>query len=105
MDSSPNNNNGGRVAKLLSKSLPARRWKKQQSRESLGSTASSEETSRGRSPNSREPFDEDDPERDRSTSMSQSQFSETIEEEEEKRGRQGEQTMMESIPDESELKP
>ncbi|KAI1767752.1 hypothetical protein GGR53DRAFT_480525 [Hypoxylon sp. FL1150] len=43
-----------KVGKLLPKKLTAKRWKKQSSKESFGSTASSEEYPRGRSPNSRE---------------------------------------------------
>lgn len=43
-----------KVGKLLPKKLTAkRRWKKQPSKESLGSTASSEDQTRGRSPHSR----------------------------------------------------
>ncbi|KAI4867470.1 hypothetical protein F4820DRAFT_446100 [Hypoxylon rubiginosum] len=44
-----------KVGKLIPKKLAAKRWKKQPSKESFGSTASSEEYPRGRSPNSREP--------------------------------------------------
>ncbi|KAI1774920.1 hypothetical protein F4818DRAFT_55652 [Hypoxylon cercidicola] len=45
-----------KVGKLIPKKLAAKRWKKQPSKESFGSTASSEEYPRGRSPNSREPL-------------------------------------------------
>jgi hypothetical protein len=66
------NNSQGRVGKLFSKT---RRWKKQSSRESFGSTTSSEDAPRGRSPHSREPFyyeDTERTERTRSTSISKS---------------------------------
>ncbi|KAI1376939.1 hypothetical protein F4677DRAFT_416817 [Hypoxylon crocopeplum] len=51
---SPSPSNNSKVGKLIPKKLAAKRWKKQPSKESFGSTASSEEYPRGRSPNSRD---------------------------------------------------
>ncbi|KAI2466160.1 hypothetical protein F4781DRAFT_445456 [Annulohypoxylon bovei var. microspora] len=47
-----NPNNSSKVGKLLPKKFAAKRWKKQPSRESFRSTASSEDMPRGRSPDS-----------------------------------------------------
>ncbi|OTB05497.1 hypothetical protein M426DRAFT_319761 [Hypoxylon sp. CI-4A] len=49
-----NSNNPSKVGKFLPKKLGAGRWKKQPSKESFGSAASSEDYSRGRSPSSRD---------------------------------------------------
>lgn len=56
MDVASTSSTTSKVGKLLPKKLTAKRWKKQPSKESFGSTASSEEHPRGRSPNSREPL-------------------------------------------------
>ncbi|OTA75596.1 hypothetical protein M434DRAFT_402630 [Hypoxylon sp. CO27-5] len=53
-NNSTNSSNSSKVGKLLPKKLAAKRWKKQPSKESFGSTASSEDFPRGRDPNSRE---------------------------------------------------
>ncbi|KAI0132583.1 hypothetical protein BJ170DRAFT_700427 [Xylariales sp. AK1849] len=56
-----NSSHAGRVGKLLKEGLTSKRpWKKQSSKESFGSTASSEDVPRGRSPHSRDPFYDDD---------------------------------------------
>ncbi|KAI0379810.1 hypothetical protein F5Y04DRAFT_259194 [Hypomontagnella monticulosa] len=52
--STSSNSNSSKVGKLLPKKLAAKRWKKQPSKESFGSTASSEDYPRGRDPSSRE---------------------------------------------------
>ncbi|KAI5917138.1 hypothetical protein F4810DRAFT_81367 [Camillea tinctor] len=67
-----NNNNNNNNKKVTSKFIPKalagpRRWRKQPSKESFGSTASSEEQVRGRSPHTR-----DDPLRNGSISTTQS---------------------------------
>ncbi|KAI4603245.1 hypothetical protein KJ359_006038 [Pestalotiopsis sp. 9143b] len=54
MDNDDHSGRGAKVAKLLPKGLAAtRRWRKQPSKESFGSTASGEDGPRGRSPHSR----------------------------------------------------
>ncbi|KAH6659228.1 hypothetical protein BKA67DRAFT_529398 [Truncatella angustata] len=63
---------GGKVSKLLPKGLTAKRWRKQPSKESFSSTASSEDAPRGRSPHSRTALYHDDPSDRPLTSESQS---------------------------------
>jgi hypothetical protein len=48
------NGRAAKVGKLLPKSLATRRWRKQPSKESFVSSASSEDAPRGRSPHGRE---------------------------------------------------
>ncbi|KAK6077490.1 GRAM domain-containing protein [Seiridium cupressi] len=72
-----------KVTKLLPKGLTAKgRWRKQPSKESFASTASSEDTPRGRSPHSREALHGDGLSERFSTSQSQSQSDHLLERDE-----------------------